>query len=56
MDRSGHLAGCLLAATSFPGNVFRKRLLLRWMNFKMKINQEKPSKPTLCIAKSETMA
>ena len=55
MDRAGHPAGCLFAAVSLPCGLFRKRCLLRWVNFKTIINQEKPLNQRLCIAETETI-
>jgi hypothetical protein len=55
MDRAGHPAGCLFAAVALLCGLFQKRRLLRWVNFKTIINQEKPSNQRLCIAKTETI-
>ena len=55
MDRAGHATGCLFAAVSLPCDLFQKRCLLRWMNFKSFINREKPLNPTLSIAECETI-
>jgi hypothetical protein len=55
LDRAGHPAGCLFAAFSLLFDLIQKRCLLRWVNFKTAINQEKPSKLPLCIAECETI-
>ena len=55
MARAGHPAGCLFAAVALLCGLFQKRCLLRWVNFKTIINQEKPSNQRLCIAETETI-